>query len=422
METVNKDVLDNGLTVVTERMPHVRSISMGVWLKTGSRSETRELNGVAHFVEHLLFKGTERRTAEEIAKEVDSIGGHLDAFTGKETVCYSAKVLDDHLPAAFDILSDLVLNPRFDPEEMERERNVVLEEIKMEEDTPDDLVCEIFTQNFWRNQPLGRPTLGTRQTVSRLDRDTVVSFFREFYTPDQLLISAAGNLDHPYIVDLVVKKFGHLENRSNGRDLDPAKTYGPILMRTKKELEQAHICLGVPACSLTHADRFTFYILSTILGAGMSSRLFQNIRERQGLAYAIYSGLSSYRDTGCLSVYAGTSLENAGKVVSSIMQEFRDLKKRRVEAEEFRRAKDHLKGSLLLSLESSSSRMANLARQELYFGDYTPPQETILNFDRVSADEVQALAHSIFDTRQVALTVLGNLDGVEFTRADLDCG
>ena len=422
MENVNKEVLDNGLTILTEHMPHVRSISMGVWLKTGSRSETRELNGVAHFVEHLLFKGTDRRTAEEIAREVDTIGGHLDAFTGKETVCYSAKVLDDHLPVAFDILSDLVLNPKFDPDEMERERRVVLEEIKMEEDTPDDLICEIFTQNFWRNQPLGRPILGTRRTVSRLDRDTVVGFFREFYAPDQLVIAAAGNVDHPHILDLVAKKFGHLENQSNGHDLAPAKTYGSISMRTKKELEQVHICLGVPACSLTHADRFTFYILSTILGAGMSSRLFQNIREKQGLAYAIYSGLSSFQDTGCLSVSAGTSLENAGKVVSSIMQEFRDLKKRRVEAEELRRAKDHLKGSLLLSLESSSSRMSNLARQELYFGDYTPPQETILNVEQVSADEVQALAHSVFDTRQVALTVLGNLDGMTFSRADLDCG
>ena len=326
MENVNKDVLDNGLTILTEHMPHVRSVSMGVWLKTGSRSETRELNGVAHFVEHLLFKGTQRRTAEEIAKEVDSIGGHLDAFTGKETVCYSAKVLDDHLPVAFDILSDLVLSPSFDPDEMERERSVVLEEIKMEEDTPDDLVCEIFTQNFWRNQPLGRPILGTRQTVSRLDRDTVAGFFQEFYTPDQLVVAAAGNLDHRHIVDLVFKQFGHLESRSNGHDLIAAKTFSPILMRTKKELEQAHICLGVPACSLTHEDRFAFHILGTILGAGMSSRLFQNIREKQGLAYAVFSGLSSFRDTGCLSVYAGTSLENAGKVVGSIIQEFRDLK------------------------------------------------------------------------------------------------
>ena len=422
MENVNKDVLDNGLTVLTERMPHVRSVSMGVWVKTGSRSETPELNGVAHFVEHLLFKGTRRRTAEEIAREVDSIGGHLDAFTGKETACYSAKVLDDHLPLAFDILSDLVLNPRFDPDEMERERSVVLEEIKMEEDSPDDLVCEIFTQNFWRNQPLGRPILGTSRTVGQLDRDRVAGFFREHYTPDQLVVSAAGHLHHRNILDLALKHFGHLEGRSNGRALAPAKPCNPISLRTKKELEQVHICMGVPGCALTDKNRFAFYLLSTILGAGMSSRLFQNIREKQGLAYAVYSGLSSFRDTGCLSVFAGTSLEKVGRVVGSIMREFRDLKQNRVEDEELRRAKDHLKGSLLLSLESSSSRMANLARQELYFGDYTPPQETILEIDRVPADEVQALACSVFDTRQVALTVLGNLEGVRFSRADLDCG
>ena len=422
MENVKKDVLDNGLTVLSERMPHLRSVSMGVWVKTGSRSETPELNGVAHFVEHLLFKGTRRRTAEEIAKEVDSIGGHLDAFTGKETACYSAKVLDDHLPLAFDILSDLVLNPRFDPDEMERERSVVLEEIKMEEDIPDDLVCEIFTQNFWKNQPLGRPILGTSQTVSRLHRDRVADFFREHYTPDQLVISAAGHLEHRNILDLALQHFGHLERRPNGRALAPAKPCSPISLRTKKELEQAHICLGVPGCALGDQDRFAFYLLSTILGAGMSSRLFQNIREKQGLAYAIFAGLSSFRDTGCLSVYAGTSLENVGKVVSSIVWELRDLKERQVSTEELKRSKDHLKGSLLLSLESSSSRMSNLARQELYFGDYKPPQETILDIDRVSADEVQASAHSVFDTQQVALTVLGNLDGVRFTRADLDCG
>ena len=422
MENVNKDVLDNGLTVLTERMPHVRSVSLGVWVKNGSRSETPELNGVAHFVEHLLFKGTRRRTAEQIAKEVDSIGGHLDAFTGKETACYSAKVLDDHLPLAFDILSDLVLDPRFDPDEMERERRVVLEEIKMEEDSPDDLVCEIFTQNFWRDQPLGRPILGTSRTVSGLDRDRVAGFFQEHYTPDQLVVSAAGHLDHRNILDLALQHFGHLEGGSNGRALAPAKPCNPISFRNKKELEQAHICMGVPGCALTDQDRFAFYLLSTILGAGMSSRLFQNIREKQGLAYAVYSGLSSFRDTGCLSVFAGTSLENVDRVVSSIVREFRDLKEHRVQDEELRRAKDHLKGSLLLSLESSSSRMSNLARQELYFGDYTPPQETILEIDRVSADAVQGLACSVFDTRQVALTVLGNLEGVRLSRADLDCG
>jgi len=421
MENIKKEVLDNGLTVLTDSMPHIRSVSVGIWLKTGSRSETRELNGIAHFIEHLLFKGTAKRSAEDIAKEIDSIGGYLDAFTGKETICYSAKVLDDHLPLAFDILSDLILNPQFDPEEMERERSVVLEEIKMVEDTPDDLVYEIFTQNFWKDQPLGQPILGTKQTVSRLDRDEVVQFFQDFYTPEELIISVAGNLDHDSIVDLVFRMFGHLKTRSNGHVLAAAEPQSLISVRTKRELEQAHVCLGVPACSLTHNNRFVCYILNVILGAGMSSRLFQKIREKQGLAYAIASGLSSYKDTGCLSVYAGTSIESTSKVVRSIIQEFRDLKTLPVEEDELRRAKDHLKGSLLLSLESSSSRMANLARQELYFGKYSSPDEMIYHIERVSEDEIQALAASFFKTKQVALTVLGNLNGVKFTRDDLAC-
>ena len=265
MQNVKKEVLDNGLTILTEQMPAVRSVSVGVWLKTGSRSETKELNGVTHFVEHLLFKGTTKRSAEDIAKEIDSIGGYLDAFTGKETTCYNAKILDEHLPLAIDILSDLVLNPRFDPQEMERERAVILEEIKMVEDTPDDLVYEIFTQNLWKNQPLGRPILGTAETINQLNREKVVNFFHTFYRPSELIVAAAGNIDHGYIVDLLAKKFSHLEDHSNGHNIETAHLHSHISTRTKKELEQVHICLGVPATSLIHQDRFIFYVLNTIL-------------------------------------------------------------------------------------------------------------------------------------------------------------
>jgi predicted Zn-dependent peptidase len=421
MNNIKKEVLDNGLTILTEQMPHVRSISLGVWLKIGSRSETQELNGVAHFIEHLLFKGTAHRTAEQIARQVDSIGGHLDAFTAKETICYSTKVLDEHLPVAFDILADLLIYPKFDAEEMEKERSVILEEIKMVEDTPDDLVHEIFIQNFWKDQPLGRPILGTKQTVSKLYRDKVVEFFQEFYTPDDLVIAAAGNLEHGAVVDLVAGKFGNLRTRRNGHVEVPAHTHSRITIRNKKELEQVHICLGVPSRSLSHDDRYACYILNTLLGGGMSSRLFQNIREKQGLVYAIFSGLNSYRDTGCLSIYAGTSLETAEKVVDLVIQEFRNLKQQPVDSEELRRAKDHLKGSLMLSLESTSSRMSNLARQELYFGKYFSLDEMINSIEQVTAEEVQSLAKTFFDTRQIALTVLGNLDGFKITRERLDC-
>src|SRR6266850_304625 len=389
MNNIKKEVLDNGLTILTEKMPHVRSISLGIWLKIGSRSETQELNGVAHFIEHLLFKGTSHRTAEEIARQVDSIGGHLDAFTAKETICYSTKVLDEHLPIAFDILSDLVLNPKFDPGDMEKERSVILEEIKMVEDTPDDLVHEIFMQNFWKDQPLGRPILGTKQTVNRLDRDKVVDFFREFYTPDDLVISAAGNLEHEAVVNLIADKFGSVRTHRNGHVEVPAHAHSRISIRNKKELEQVHICLGVPSYPLSHEHRFICYILNTILGGGMSSRLFQNIREKQGLVYAIFSGLNSYRDTGCLSIYAGTSLETAEKVVDLVIEEFRNLKKDPVDAEELRRAKDYLKGSLMLGLESTSSRMSNLARQEMYFGKYISLDELISRIETVTTESIQ---------------------------------
>jgi predicted Zn-dependent peptidase len=421
MNNIRKEVLDNGLTILTEQMPHVRSISMGVWLKIGSRSETPEINGVAHFIEHLLFKGTSHRSAEEIARQVDSIGGHLDAFTAKETICYSTKVLDEHLPIAFDILSDLLLNPKFDPDEMEKERGVILEEIKMVEDTPDDLVHEIFMQNFWKDQPLGRPILGTKQTVGKLDRGRVLDFFAQFYTPDDIIVSAAGNLDHRCVADLVHEKFGNVITHRNGHADVQAHTHSRVSMRNKKELEQVHICLGVPSYPLSHEDRYVCYILNTILGGGMSSRLFQNIREKQGLVYAIFSALNSYHDTGCLSVYAGTSLETAERVVDMVIEEFRNLKRAPVDPEELRRAKDHLKGSLMLSLESTSSRMSNLARQEMYFGKYFSLDEMISRIEEVTAEEVQELARASFDSRHIALTVLGNLEGLKITRERLEC-
>ena len=421
MINVSKEVFANGLTIVTERMPHVRSISLGIWLKVGSRSETPEVNGVAHFIEHLLFKGTANRTAEEIARQVDSIGGHLDAFTAKETICYSTKVLDEHLSIAFDILSDLLLNPKFDANDMEKERSVILEEIKMVEDTPDDLVHEIFMQNFWKDQPLGRPILGTKQTVGRLDRERVIDFFKQFYTPGDIIIAAAGNLEHDMVVELVREKFGNLEPRSNGHVDALAHTHSRITLRSKKELEQVHICLGVPSYHLSHQERYGCYILNTILGGGMSSRLFQNIREKLGLVYAIFSGLNPYRDTGCLSVYAGTSLESTEKVIDMIVSEFRDLKKIPVEPEELRRAKDYLKGSLMLGLESTSSRMSNLARQEMYFGKTITLDEMISQIELVTPNAIQGLANTFFDTKSIALTVLGNLDGFKITRERLDC-
>jgi predicted Zn-dependent peptidase len=413
--------LDNGVRVITEAMPHVRSVSIGIWIGTGSRREMPEQNGISHFIEHMLFKGTTTRSAEDIARSVDSIGGNLDAFTAKELVCFNTKVLDEHLSLAFDVIADLVLHPLFRDEDIAKEKSVILEEIKMEADSPDYLVHEIFTSNFWKDHPLGKPILGTRETVRRFDRGMTESYYRQVYTPSNMVITAAGNLTHERVVNLVREHFESLAPASETAGGTVPNTHARIALRNKKSLEQVHLCLGVPSYPLPHEQRFACYVLNTMLGGGMSSRLFQNIRERQGLAYAVFSELNPYRDTGCLAIYAGTSAESARKVVESIMKEFRQLKQERVSDEELRRAKDHLKGSLMLSLESTSSRMSNLARQEMYFSRFFTLDELVESIETVTADDVQRIAQTFFDSKQVALTVLGNLDGVRIGREDLVC-
>ena len=418
---IRRTRLPNGLLVLTESIPHVRSVSMGVWVDSGSRDEAAEVNGISHFLEHMVFKGTTTRSAEDIARSVDSVGGNLDAFTAKELVCFNTKVLDQHLPLAFEVLADLVLHPLFRDEDIDKEKGVILEEIKMEADSPDYLVHEIFSSNFWRDHPLGKPILGTRETVKRFDQQMIGDYYRAVYAPSNLLITAAGNLTHEATVKLVSQHFESLPpNGAPPADQIPA-THARIALRNKKSLEQVHLCLGVPSYPLPHEERFACYVLNTLLGGGMSSRLFQNIRERQGLAYAVFSELSPYRDTGCLSIYAGTSIESAGKVVESIIKEFRQLKQDGVSAEELRRAKDHLKGSLMLSLESTSSRMSNLARQEMYFGRFFTLDELVESIEQVSAGDVQRIAQAFFDPKQIALTILGNLDGFKIGREDLVC-
>jgi predicted Zn-dependent peptidase len=411
----------SGVRVITETMPHVRSVSVGVWIGSGSRRETPELNGISHFIEHMLFKGTQRRSAEDIARSVDSIGGNLDAFTAKELVCFNTKVLDQHLSLAFDVLADLVLHPLFRDEDIEREKGVILEEIKMEADSPDYLVHEIFSSNFWKDHPLGKPILGTPQTVKRLDRATIQNFYSAVYAPANLIITAAGNLTHERLVSLVCEHFEGLPPGSPSPSDGVPATHARIALRNKKALEQVHLCLGVPSYPLPHQERFACYVLNTLLGGGMSSRLFQNIRERQGLAYAVFSELNPYRDTGCMSIYAGTSIESARKVVESITREFRQLKEQPVSDEELRRAKDHLKGSLMLSLESTGSRMSNLARQEMYFGRFFTLDELVESIETVTGDDVQRIAQAFFDPRQIALTVLGNLENFKIGREDLAC-
>jgi len=421
VRNIRRQVLPNGLTIITEQMSHIRSASIGIWLQTGSRDEEAEWNGISHFIEHMVFKGTKHRTAEEIARQVDSIGGNLDAFTAKECICFNVKVLDEHVPTALDVLSDLVLNPVFDSADIARERRVIMEEIKMDEDNPDYLVHEIFTQNFFKDHPLGKPILGTKETVKRFEREPVVDAYKHRFAPGNIIVSAAGNLDHERFVSLVTKHFEHMKPMTNGFHSSAPKIASRITLRNKKALEQVQLCMGVPSHPTAHEKRHAGYILNTLLGGGMSSRLFQNIRERQGLAYSIYSDLNPYRDTGCLAVYAGTSLASAAKVVQSVISEFHKLKTEPVPEEELRRSKDQLKGSLMLSLESSSARMSNLARQEMYFERFYDLDELIAKIEGVSVEDLNVLANEFFKTESVAVTALGNLSGLKVTRDQLAC-
>jgi predicted Zn-dependent peptidase len=418
---IRKTVLPSGLIVLTERMEHVRSVAMGVWMRAGSRHEVAELNGISHFVEHMVFKGTKSRTAQRIAREVDAIGGNLDAFTGKETVCFNVKVLDDHVPVALDVLSDLVLNPVFASEEITRERGVILEEIKMDEDNPDTLVHEIFTQSFWKDHPLGKPILGTRETVKSFEQNTLLRFFEQRFRADNMVFSAAGNLEHDSFVELVARHFSSLAPGSLADDTVAPTVTSRINLRNKKSLEQVQLCLGVPAPPIADSCRYATLLLNTLLGGGMSSRLFQTVREERGLVYSIYSDLNPYRDTGSLCVYAGTSADRALQVIDLIMEEFRRMKTEPLPADELRRGKDQLKGNLLLSLESSMSRMSNLARQQMYFERFFGLEEILEKVESVTEEQVMAMAEKLFQPDRVAVTLLGRLDGLKLGRKQLDC-
>jgi predicted Zn-dependent peptidase len=418
---LRRTVLPNGLIVLTERMEHLRSVAMGVWIKSGSRCEPAETNGISHFVEHMLFKGTRSRTAQHIAREMDSIGGNLDAFTGKETICFNVKSLADHVPIALDVLSDLVLNPVFADNDIERERGVILEEIKIDEDNPDVLVHELFTQSFWKNHPLGWPILGTTETVARLDQKSLFDYHGDRFHGGNMVFSAAGNLDHDRFAEAVAAKFSGLTGGATLHELAAPESSARVVLRNKRSLEQVQICLGIPAPPITDDNRYATLILNTVLGGGMSSRLFQTIREERGMVYSIYSDLSPYRDTGTLCVYAGTSAGKALEVVDLILGEFAKLKQTELGAEELTRAKDQVKGNILLGLESSNARMANLARQEMYFRNFFTVEEVIARIDEVEAAQVQAMARKLFDPTRIAVTLLGRLDGVKLKRERLVC-
>lgn len=419
--SIRKTRLDNGLVVISEQMPHVRSISFGVFLRTGSRLEARDENGLTHFIEHALFKGTRKRSAAAIAAESDALGGHLDAFTGREMVGFYTKVLDQHLARAFELLADLVTAPAFEAKEIEKERKVILEEIKMVEDTPDDLVFEIFSENFYPEHPLGRPILGTPATLRRFKRPVVADYYDRLYRADNLLLAAAGNVRHDEIVDLASEHFGHLKQSEAAVEISAPSPTAHITLRHKAELEQSHMVIGASCPSLLSEDRYATHLLALLLGGGMSSRLFQSIREDRGLAYTVFSSISPFTDSGYLSIYAGASTEQLTETIAATMEELKRIKAERVGEEELERNKDQLKSSLMLNLESTSARMSSLAQQEMTYGRFFTPDEIMAAIDAVTAGDIERLANDIFRPGALALTLLGNLNGFTVDERELEC-
>jgi predicted Zn-dependent peptidase len=416
---IEQTALSNGLTLLTEQMPNIRSVSIGVWLRKGSRHEIAAENGISHFLEHLVFKGTRTRTTAEIARIIDSIGGQMDAFTTKEYTCFYAKVLDEHLPVAVDLLSDILLHPRFDPGEIERERRVIFEEIRMVEDTPDELIYDLFSDYFWPSHPLGRPIQGTADTVRAMHRDRLRTYFEESYQPGRIIISAAGNLDHVDLTAAIRTTFEPLADRTNHLPEQAPAARAGLVVREKNDLEQLHVCLGLEGFPQNHPRRYEWHVLNTLLGGSMSSRLFQNIRENRGLAYSIYSSVNAFRDTGNLLVHSATSPDSGEEVIRLILEEFRNLKRTRVDPEELKMAKENLKGSLMLSLESSSSRMSNLARQHIYFGRQSSLNEIINGIEAVNEDMVIDLAREMLVEDRCALAVLGRVSSFRLTDEEL---
>ena len=420
-DMIVREVFDSGLCLLTESMPDVRSVSLGAWLTRGSRHEDDGHGGIAHFVEHMLFKGTTTRTAEDIAQDIDSVGGQLDAFTAKEVASYYIKVLDEHLPRAIDVLSDLLLRPAFHENDIGREKKVVVEEIKMVEDMPDDLVHEIFTANYWPDHPLGRPILGSVESVNTLSSDMLRDYFKRAYVGGNFVVAAAGHVEHATVRDLIGEAFGALPVTSELVTTTSPESKVQLIIRDK-DLEQSHVCLGTNAYPHDHADRYVTYVLNTVLGGSMSSRLFQNVREKRGLAYAVNSSLVAYRDTGTLMVYAGCDAAAVPELLDLVVAEFCAMKGTPMPDAELQRAKDHLKGSLVLNLESTTSRMSQLARSEIYFGRQIGLAETLTGLDRVTADDVRRVATELFVNGTLAATVVGPVSYVKLSESQLDLG
>jgi len=410
--SVTRHVFENGLTLLVEPLAQVHSVAIGVFVRRGSRHESDRERGLAHFIEHLVFKGTASRSAEQIAMDVDAMGGHMDAFTSKEYAAFHLRVLDTHVERSADILADILVHPRFDPADLKSEKTVILEEFAMVDDTPDDIVGEMFAEKLWPDHPIGRPILGTRKALRAYSQQDVRRFFKKVYVPSNLILSIAGRITEKRAVELATRLFSSIpKGRAGERSARPLAHHG-LIRKHKKTLAQTHLCLGAPGPSSVDADRFTGHVLGTVLGGSISSRLFQNVREKRGLVYSISAGLSGFMDTGNLSIYAATAKDRLSIVLSLITDEVKRLLDEAVPPEELQRAKDNLKGGLMLSLEGTGSRMSNQARNEIYFQRTVSPDETLKSIDAVTSDDVTALARRIFG-QPLTLAVIGNLKGAK---------
>ena len=412
-----KTTLPNGLRVITEAMPSVRSASIGIWADVGSAAETREQRGISHLVEHMLFKGTQTRSARQIAETMDGVGGNLNAFTDKETTCYYAKVIDRHVPLALDVLSDMFLNSLFDQQELTKEQKVVLEEIKMYDDSPDELIHDLFLQTMWKGANLGDPTIGFADTVMRITPADLRAHMKRHYAPNSVIVAAAGNVDHDEFVALVSEKFAGFSGASPAIVPDAPVAMPATLVR-HKDSEQAYVVVGSRGLSVRDERRYALSVLDTLLGGGMSSRLFQEIREKRGLVYTVYTFQAGYREAGLFGVYAGTSAETVQPCIDVIAEQFALARDERVSAAELTLAKEHIKGSLTLSLESTSSRMIRLGRNEFAFGRHVTPEEIEERVDAVTVEDVQAIAHEVLDPSALGLCILGPVDeaSIEWNR------
>jgi predicted Zn-dependent peptidase len=400
-----KKHLENGIPVLMESFKTVRSVAVGVWVKVGSRYEAPDENGISHFLEHMFFKGTRKRTTKDIAIDIDSIGGDMNAFTSRENTAFYVKILDEHLESGIELLSDIFVNSVFPEEELEKEKKIIKEEIKMVEDTPDDYIHDLFNQTIWGLDGLGQSILGRRETVASFTRNDILSHIRKYYGTKDIVIACAGHFDPESLMSLLARRFERLRQGSQPKEGAPPEFQRNISI-IEKDMAEAHICIGVPGIRHTDEARYAFYILNTVLGAGVSSRLFQEIREKRGLAYSVYSFTSSYKDTGLWGVYAGVSRKKIREAADLIIHEMLHLRETLTDTE-LERAKQHLKGNLILGLESTTSRMNNIARQEINFGKYMSPDEIIRSVDKVRPAEVKDLCDRLVKKHLFAVTAYG---------------